>query len=31
MAGAISPASGEIEQNLERRNRLSRRGLQNVM
>jgi hypothetical protein len=31
MADAISPAPGEIEQDLERRNKLERRGLPNVM
>jgi hypothetical protein len=31
MADTISLASGEIEQNLERRNKLGRRGLPNVM
>ncbi|HMB29247.1 MAG TPA: hypothetical protein VKS99_14150 [Blastocatellia bacterium] len=31
MVDAISPAYGEIEQNLERRNKLGRRGLPSVM
>src|SRR4030095_7996155 len=31
MSDAISPASGKIEQNLERRNKLGWRGLPNVM
>jgi len=31
MAAAISIASGEIEQNVKRRNKLGRSGLQNVI